>query len=355
MPPIRLQIWNPRPVHRGDDETAGHATRMRILVTGGTGFIGRHLVRALLEGGHQVDVLSRAASRQAAEGSPPGGARAIVGDLVTDDLGRLLPNDLEVVYHLAAMGSVGECIAQPHPCFQVNALGTQKVLEAARNRHVRRLILASSVYVYGDVQRFPTPEDIGLSPNNLLGASKAAAEHLARAYAISYDLPVTVFRPFTVYGPGSKPHQLIPSLIEEIFHAPFVSVGDPDATRDFVHVHDVVKGLLRGLQDTQPFSVFNLGTGVETSIAGLVELLLSMTQTPEKEVRVWQQAPRVDERGRRSRQCAEISRASSCLSWRPTVSLRDGLSALIAQIRKTDASPHGIARSAARAGSESHV
>ncbi len=301
---------------------------MNILVSGGNGFIGRHLVKALQAEGHRVWVLSRKAPD-------------IAGDILEEDLDRRIPQEIEAVYHLAGMTSVGECIQNPGACLRANVLGTQNMLAIAKRRQVRRFIFVSSVYVYGDAPIYPTPEDACLFPNNPLGASKVGAEQMGRAYSLCYDLPVTVFRPFTVYGSGSGRHQFIPSLMEQVMSAQGMEVGEPRCTRDFIHVSDVVAGLVQSLRLTDKWSVFNLGTGVETSVAALIQLLLEIAQKPQMQVRFGVRPPRVDERHAISRQCADIRRAREQLSWQPQVSLRDGLMELFHQMETSKA--HGYA------------
>ncbi len=259
------------------------------------------------------------------------GAGWIVGDLLEEGLDSKLPREVDVIYHLGAMVSVAESIASPALCSRVNVLGTQNLLEAARNRRIQRFILVSSVYVYGDVKQFPTPEEVCLFPTNPLGASKVAAEQVARSYSICYDLPLTVFRPFTVYGLGSGLKQFIPSLMDQALHASSIEMGDPRSTRDFIHVSDVVAGLLQGLRWQGTRSVFNLGTGVETSVGDLVKVLLKLAHRPDLPVSFWKKMPRADERHGVSRQCADIQQTSSSLSWKPKVSLKDGLMELFQQ------------------------
>jgi UDP-glucose 4-epimerase len=294
---------------------------MNILVTGGAGFIGTHLVAALREEEHDVWLISR-------QGSPASDGQRLIGDLVSADLERLLPREIDVIYHLAGMGSPAQCHAQPARGFEVNVTATHRLLEAVRRRPLRRFVFVSSAAVYGGRAPVPTREDVPLDPTDALGATKAAAELLVRGYGACYQFPVTVFRLYTVYGPRSGSHQVIPSLITQLLRpTPVVTVQDPRRARDFLEIRDAVSGLLTALSQTAPAEIYNLGTGIETSVGELCALL-SELMGRDAEVRA-SEPDRASAGGHAVRQCADITRAMTVLGWRPRVSLREGLAQML--------------------------
>lgn len=289
---------------------------MKILVTGGTGFIGRHLVSALASGGHEVTVLSRRAS--SAKGM-------CCGDLVNSDLESIIPEGIEVVFHLAGVGSPVRCQSDPDLCWAVNVTATHRLLEVVRRLDLRRFVFVSSAYVYGDSAPIPTPEEAPLNPSTALGASKAAAEYLVRGYGASFGFPVTVFRLYTVYGPGSGEHQLIPSLIAQVRQdEPAMTIQDPRPTRDFMDITDAVRGLLSALSHAGLYEVLNLGTGVETSVGELCRCLLEISGRA-KDVR----QARAGSPGPVSRQCADITKIMATHGRQARIALRDGLARML--------------------------
>ena len=300
---------------------------MKIVVTGGTGFIGTHLVAALRERGHAVWIVTRGARRQDAFVPEEGW---LAGDLVSADLERVIPGEIDVVYHLAGMGSPAQCQADPSRCFTVNVTATQRLLDVVRRRGVRRFVFVSSAYVYGDGANVPTSEEALLQPTDALGASKAAAEFLVRGYGACFGFPVTVFRLYTVYGPGSNAHQLIPSLISQVLReGSAITIRDARPTRDFMDVRDAVGGLLTALSQAGSFELVNLGTGVETSVGELCALLLEIGGR-EHATCVSRYDGHGENRDTGSRQCADITRAVRTLGWRPQISLREGLARMFA-------------------------
>jgi len=226
------------------------------------------------------------------------------------------------------MGSPARSEADPDLCWAVNVTATQRLLQAMSRRSLRRFVFVSSAYVYGDAAPIPTPEDVPLNPETALGASKAAAEFLVRGYGLSYRFPVTVFRSYTVYGPGSGTHQLIPTLISQLRQdAPVMTIHDLRPTRDFMYVADAVRGLMSAVSHTGSCEVLNLGTGVETSVGELCRLLLELGGCA-REIR--QGAP--DGAGWPvSRQRADITRVMTTQGWRPQIALRDGLARMLDQ------------------------
>jgi len=251
----------------------------RILVTGGAGFIGRHLVAALLELDKQVVVLD---SRPTGlDQVLPGGT--LVGADVRDAKKVVQAAEgAELIFHLAANANGTRSVLDPRFDFETNALGTFNVLEAARSAGVQRLVYVSSASVYGKPKGFPIDEEHPTRPFVPYGASKLSGELCCLAFFEAYGLPVVIARPFCVYGPGENPHT---SLVEvsrylrwHLNRRPIQVVGDLDRkTRDFVYVSDVVQALLLIADRAPAGEVFNVGSGQETSMRELIEIIEAVT------------------------------------------------------------------------------
>ncbi|NPA06084.1 MAG: SDR family oxidoreductase [Chloroflexi bacterium] len=254
---------------------------MRALVTGGAGFIGSHLVDALLARGHDVVVLDNFSTGKV-ENLPQGHPRLQVlrGDVRDADVVTRAMQGVNVAFHLAAHVSVPASIQDPLTTHAINVTGTVHVLEAARQAGVRRVVLASSAAVYGEPEKLPLSEDVPLRPLSPYASSKVANEADARAYAASLGLETVALRFFNVYGPRQRadsPYSgVIARFVEALAQdrAPTV-FGDGRQTRDFIFVHDVVAALLRAAE--APAHVvgraFNVCTGRAVSLLDLLNVL----------------------------------------------------------------------------------
>ncbi len=289
-------------------------------MTGGGGFLANHLARDLLAEGHQVTLLVRGGAR---EGLPPG-ARVVHGDLLKGPRPSL-PASADVVFHLAALSSVGQSIADPAATFRVNTLGTAHLLEAARARRarpLRRFVLASTALVYGPPFRGRLTEAHPALPRNPYAASKHAAESLALAYDALFGVPVTVLRLFNIYGPGQRATFVIPSVLAQCIEGRSLKIGNPWPVRDFVFVDDAVR-LFRqaGLDRESRRQVLNVGTGEGVRVDKMAALAARVTKcglTP------------LVEQGRKrpndfDRLVADPTKGRRVLGWRPHVGLEEGL------------------------------
>jgi UDP-glucose 4-epimerase len=256
----------------------------KVLVTGGAGFIGSHLVEALVSFGCQVTVLDNLSSGNLKNLEP-------VRDRITfykndiRDLEMLLKatEGCDVVFHLAAVVAVQETISDPVDSAMINDIGTINVLEAARTRNVRRVVLASSCAVYGDDPRLPKIESMAPMPTSPYAVQKLSAEHYARVYFNLFGLETVSLRFFNVYGPRQDPSSPYSGVIS-IFMAKAASnqmpviYGDGNQSRDFVYVKDVVKANLLAANATSSAGNFlNIGTGSYVRINRLWELIASLS------------------------------------------------------------------------------
>lgn len=252
---------------------------MRVLVTGGAGFIGSHLVDAFLREGHEVVVLDDL-STGFAEHVPPE-ASYIEGSVTDLETVKRATRGAEIVLHHAAARAVARSVEDPITTDRVNTLGTLNVLLAARDEGARRVIVASSSSVYGGVAPIPTPEDAPLTPKSPYAVSKVAAEHYARVFWELYGLETVRLRYFNVYGPRQRPDSpyaaVIPIFIEALLTgAPPEIHGDGLQSRDFTFIDDVVEAnrLAVGTPaETVAGKVYNIARGVTTTVRELAEIL----------------------------------------------------------------------------------
>jgi CDP-glucose 4,6-dehydratase len=308
----------------------------RSLVTGGHGFVGSHLVRALLERGDTVRVMDRPDPRPADVG---GERRSGLDLLEIRDSVELVEADLrdagavdsavagcEEVFHLAAQTIVGVARSSPRETLEVNVGGAWNVFEACREHEVGRVVFASSDKAYGASPELPYREDFPLRAAYPYDASKAAADIVARSYANAYGLPVAVTRFANVYGGGDLNFsRLIPETVVAVIdgRAPVIrSDGSPE--RDFLHVDDAVSAYLAiaaALDDGAVGEAFNAGGERPHSVREVVELVVAEggggvepdfqgTGSPDGEI---------------DRQFVDSTKLRELTGWRPEVELRDGL------------------------------
>lgn len=303
---------------------------MRCLVSGGAGFIGSHLVDALLERGHFVRVLDnfstgKEENLEKAIGLADNRLEVIKGDL--RDLGDAVKasDSIDWVFHQGALPSVERSIADPIGCNLVNAQGTLNMLVAARDAGAKKFISASSSSVYGDSPELPKKEDSKPSPVSPYGVSKLAAEEYCKIFSSVYGLKTVILRYFNVFGqrqdPGSPYSAIIPRFVKTLSDggAPVV-YGDGEQTRDFSYVDNIIEAnLLAASADVGQGEVFNIGCGARTSVNELLSILKEVTGKAFKTIKA---APR---KGEVRHSYADISKARKLLGYEPKVSYKEGL------------------------------
>jgi nucleoside-diphosphate-sugar epimerase len=304
----------------------------RVCVTGGAGFIGSHLVEALLEAGAFVTVLDDfSGGDEAGVPAPDTRSRVVRGSILDPAALALAAGDAEVIFHQAAITSVPASVEQPLRCHEVNATGTLRVLEAARLGRGRRVagvrvVFASSSSIYGDHDRPALGEDLPPRPLSPYAASKAAGEMLVRAYAACYGIEAVSLRYFNVFGPRQRPDSPYAAVIPRFTKALLggdrpVIYGDGGQTRDFTHVADVVRANLLAGASTRPLrgEAINVGRGAGATVRELLQALAAIIGVKADADHAPPRAGDV----RHSR--ADISRAREVLGYEPQVTLDAGL------------------------------
>jgi UDP-glucose 4-epimerase len=253
---------------------------VNILVTGGGGFIGSHLVDLLLLHGHSVCVLDNFSTGQR-DNLPLSNPqlRLVTGDIRDLNAVNSVMQGVDAIVHLAAVASVQASVDDPIGTHEVNLVGTLNLLEAARKYAVKRFVFASSAAVYGDVKTLPVSEDITLSPLTPYAADKLSSEYYIDFYRRQHGLQPVVFRFFNIFGPRqdpSSPYSGVISIFMEraIAELPITVFGDGEQSRDFVYVADLVELLTRAVESDQQFiEPMNVGNGHGTNLNQLLDLI----------------------------------------------------------------------------------
>ena len=302
---------------------------MHALVTGAAGFIGSHLVERLLaEGAHVTgvdcftDAYDPALKRANLAGALAGPRfRLFDLDLGATDLG-VLP-EVQVVFHLAAQPGVRSSWGDDFAAYaHHNVLATQRLLERYRGSAIERFVYASSSSVYGEAERYPTPEDVLPRPLSPYGVTKLAGEHLTLVYGRAFGMPVVALRYFTVYGPRQRPDMAFHRFCRALLAGdPVVVYGDGKQSRDFTFVADVVEGNLRAWRSAAPQGVYNVGGGSQVELLQAIRLL-ERALGIEARLRF---EPRAAGDPLRTR--ADASRIRADLGFAPSVSIQEGLTA----------------------------
>jgi len=296
------------------------------LVTGGAGFIGSHLVEALVDGGCRVTVLDDLSSgRESNLASVAGRITFLRGSICDRRMVEKAAAGCEVVFHLAAVVSVPKTVDDPLGSAAVNETGSLNVLEAARSAQSRRVVFASSSAVYGDDPTLPKREEMPPKPLTPYAVQKRVVEYYLSVYQSLYGLETVGLRFFNVFGPRQDPSSPYSGVISIFMNKALsgelpVIYGDGCQSRDFVFVGDVVQALISAAKSSSaPGKVFNVGTGKSLTISGLWEMIAALSGSVAKPVN---QPPRP---GDIPHSLCAIDSAAADLGFVPRVSLESGL------------------------------
>ncbi len=316
----------------------------RVVVTGGAGFIGSHLVECLLGDGHHVVVVDnlsvgRAKNLAFAEGE----SRLDVHVLdVNDPAAEACFQGAHTVFHLAALADIVPSIERPQEYFRANVDGTFAVVQAARAHGVKRLVYAASSSCYGIPDLFPTPETAPIRPQYPYALTKYLGEQIALHWGMVYHIPTISLRFFNVYGPRARTSGTYGAvfgvfLAQKLAGRPYTVVGDGTQTRDFTYVSDIVEGIRAAAASNASGEAVNLGSGGSYSINRLVELLGG-------EVEYIPKRP-----GEPDCTFADVTKARELLGWEARVSFEDGVKAMLEHIDDWASAPLWDAASIERA------
>ncbi len=325
-----------------DDDLRAALSGRIVCVTGGAGFIGSHLVDALLDAGATVRAID-----DLSNGRPENLASArrcddrftfVEGSILDDAALDAATAGASVIFHEAALGSVPRSFREPRLYLEVNATGTLSVLEAARRHEVERVVYAASSSAYGDQPELPLRESMLPRPMSPYAAAKLAAETLMRAYAFTYGLATVSLRYFNIFGPRQRPDSayaaVIPRWITAMQRGERPTVfGDGTQTRDFTYVENAVRANLLAATCAHELrgDVFNVACGASYS---LVDLITALAET----LGVDPSFDRADARaGEVVRSWADISRAREVLGYEPAVDFHEGLRRTVASFSAVDA------------------
>lgn len=306
---------------------------MDALVTGGAGFIGSHLVDALIARGDSVRVLDDLATGRRENLNAE--AEFVQGSVADAEAVARAVDDREVVFHLGALGAVARSVADPRASNDANVNGTLNVLTLARDAGVRRVVFASSSSVYGGAEIVPTPESAPLRPRSPYAITKLTGDWYTRVFAELYDLETVVLRYFNVFGPRQRPDSTYAAVIP-LFAAAMLAGespivhGDGTQSRDFTYVTDVVAANLAAAvapADRASGQPFNVAPGAGTSLLDLLDGLAQRIGVTPNPVFVESRPGDVH------RSCADATAARDVLGWTPTVSMEDGLARYVDWIR----------------------
>lgn len=296
---------------------------MRVLVTGGAGFIASHLVDAYLERGDQVLVIDDLSSGSVKNLSSK--AEFVELSLLDDRIEKIVQAfKPDLINHHAAQKSVRDSVYDPKKDADINIIGLLKLMEAAKSTSCRQVLFASSGgAIYGEQEKFPADESHVTKPLSPYGISKLASEHYLRFYSESFGFRAAALRYANVYGPRQDP--LGEAGVIAIFcsrlleNKPLTIYGTGEQTRDFVFVRDVVRANLLAEKQEHPFIEINIGTQKESSVLELTKNLFQISNQAEN-LKFEERKP-----GEQDRSILDISLAKSILSWSPEVQLLEGL------------------------------
>jgi UDP-glucuronate 4-epimerase len=317
---------------------------MKVLVTGGAGFIGSHLCETLLARGDEVTVLDNFndfydPAIKRGNAALLRGARVVEGDIRDEALVHRLfaEGAFDAVVHLAAMAGVRPSLKDPLLYQDVNLRGTMVLLEATRPRPETRFVFASSSSVYGGNTKVPFHEDDPvLTPISPYAATKRSCELLAWTHHHLFGIPTTGLRFFTVYGPRQRPEMAIHKFVRHVFDGkPIPFFGDGSTRRDYTYIDDIVDGVVRSIDRCEGYELYNLGESETTSLA---ELVASIGRACGREPVIDRQPMQP---GDVTVTFADVSKARSMLGYQPGVSVAEGLARFVEWYKATYSIPSG--------------
>lgn len=300
----------------------------KILVTGGCGFIGSHLVEMLQTLGSKVRVFARYTSSGSLGNLSfidKKGLEIIYGDLRNPFIVNKAMEGIDVVFHLASLISIPYSYTNPNEYFDVNVKSILNILKAAHELSTELIIHTSTSEVFGTARYIPIDEKHPLKAQSPYSASKIAADKVVESFYLSYDMPIITIRPFNTFGPRQSTRAVIPSIILQLINDSTLFLGDLTPTRDFLYVKDTVNGFITAANNSIKLigRDFNIGTGFEITIRNLVELIGEILDT--KPVLKTDKKKLRPEKSEVHRLCCDARSFNSNTGWEPKYTLKQGL------------------------------
>ena len=315
---------------------------MNFLVTGGAGFIGSHVIEKLLTDNHSVVCVDNfddfydpsVKRRNLSEASSRDGFRLVEGDIRDQSvLDQCFSGDpVDAVIHLAARAGVRPSLLQPELYYDVNVIGTLRILEMMRKHDVSRMFFASSSSVYGNNSKTPFSETDSVdNPISPYAASKKAGELLCHTYHHLYGFDIHCVRFFTVYGPRQRPEMAIHNFVKRIMNEePIIMYGDGTSQRDYTYIEDILDGIMKSLAHLKGYEIINLG---ESRTTALSKLVATIENAVEKKAVIQRQPMQP---GDVQVTFADITKAKRMLGYQPRCSVEYGVEKFIDWFQKTN-------------------
>ena len=305
---------------------------MKILVTGGAGFIGSNLVDKLVQSGHSVIVLDNLSTGRLSNLDKVKNKIEILNiDIAKNILDNYFKN-VDQVFHLAGIADIVPSIMNPKSYLDSNLMGTLNVLEASRKAKIKKFIYAASASCYGIPREYPTNEKSKIDNQYPYALTKFMGEQTVIHWAKVYKMPNVSLRFFNVYGPRSRTTGAYGAvfgvfLAQKLANKPLTIVGDGNQTRDFIHVYDLVEAMILIAQKKKNCEIYNLGSGKETSINYIADIISdNKVYIPKRP-------------GEPDRSLADISKINSELNWQPKISIDEGIKMLMKNINEWKEAP----------------
>jgi NAD dependent epimerase/dehydratase len=253
---------------------------MKILVTGACGFIGSHLVESLVTKGHNVKAFTFYNSRNSngwidnLDKNVKKQIQVVSGDIRDYHFLEKQSKNINVIFHLAALIAIPYSYQSPKSYIDTNITGTYNVLKCAQKNNISKTIITSTSEVYGTAQRIPITEDHPLNAQSPYAATKIAADQLAISFYKSYNLPITILRPFNTFGPRQSARAVIPTIISQLFNkSKILKIGNLSPTRDFTYIEDTVNAFVLAMKKNNIFGeIINVGSQFEISIKDMLNI-----------------------------------------------------------------------------------
>lgn len=311
----------------------------KVLVTGASGFVGSHLVEALVEKGAKVKAFVHYNSRndwgmlEDVSKKVQDEVEVVAGDLKDSDCVRKAVRGQQVIFHLGALIGIPYSYVNPRDVVDTNVYGSLNILTSALDYHIEKVVHTSTSEIYGTAQYVPMNEKHPTNPQSPYAASKLGADLLAISFYRSFDLPVGIIRPFNIFGPRQSARAVIPSIITQALLRQSISLGSVSPTRDLTFVKDSVEGFIHFAEcEKTTGEVVNLGSNHEVSIN---QIIMLVSNCLGKKIKVHTDKKRIrPDKSEVERLFSDSRKAKTLFGWNPKTGLKEGIEKTIDWIEK---------------------